>query len=179
MAGSRLATFLIALAVGPLALGACSSSKNTSSTTTTKAAAGRVTAPSSPSGSTVNVVLGDAKGVNGQMTLVPTPASIPAGDITFVVKNAGTIDHEMIVLRTPTAFDRLPIVDAGDPPAPVATGADKVDETANVGETGDPNIKPGESRTFTVKSVTAGPYVLLCNIAKHYGLGMRAAFVVS
>ena len=30
----------------------------------------------------------------------------PAGDVTFVVKNAGTIEHEMIVLKTDTPFDQ-------------------------------------------------------------------------
>ena len=99
--------------------------------------------------------------------------------MTFVVKNTGTIDHEMIVLKTDTAYDQLPVVDGGDPPAPVTTGADKVDEGTSVGETGDPNVKPGETRTFTVKAMTAGKYVLVCNIAKHYGMGMRAAFTVT
>ena len=105
--------------------------------------------------------------------------SAPAGDIKFTVKNTGTIDHEMIVLKTDTPFDQMPVVDAGDPPVPVASGADKVDEANNVGETGDPNLKPGDTRTFTITGLTPGHYVLVCNIAKHYGLGMRAAFTVT
>ena len=55
----------------------------------------------------------------------------------------------MIMLKTDTPFDQLPVTDAGDPPAPVTTGANKVDEADNVGETGDPNLQPGETRTFT------------------------------
>jgi len=127
----------------------------------------------------VNVTVGDTTGLNGPMTLVPTPAAVAAGNVTFVVKNTGTIDHEMIVLKTDTAFDKLPVVDGGDPPAPVTTGADKVDEGTKVGETGDPNLKAGETRTFTIKNMVAGKYVLVCNIAKHYGMGMRAAFNVT
>ena len=49
----------------------------------------------------------------------------------------------------------------------------------NIAETGDPNLKPGETRSFTAKNVTAGNYALVCNIAKHYGLGMRAPFTVT
>ncbi|HLY84449.1 MAG TPA: hypothetical protein VKQ71_15800, partial [Acidimicrobiales bacterium] len=92
----------------------------------------------------VDVALSDTVGLNGPMTVAPFVVSTPAGDVTFNVKNLGTIEHELIVLKTDTAFDKLPVVDGGDPPAPVATGADKVDEAGNVGETGDPNLKPGE-----------------------------------
>jgi len=145
------------------------SSGSTATTTTTTPVSGTV----------VQAVVSDTTGLNGSMSITVSPASVPAGDVTFVVKNTGTIDHEMIVLKTDTAYDQLPVVDGGDPPAPVTTGADKVDEGTSVGETGDPNVKPGETRTFTVKAMTAGKYVLVCNIAKHYGMGMRAAFTVT
>jgi len=138
-----------------------------------------VTVTTSAGANPVTVTLGDTKGTDAPMTLTLAPTSATAGDISFTVKNAGTIDHEMVVLKTDTAFDKLPVVDAGDPPAPVTTGADKIDEADNVGETGDPNLKAGDSRTFTITGLAAGNYVLVCNIAKHYGLGMRAAFTVS
>jgi uncharacterized cupredoxin-like copper-binding protein len=128
--------------------------------------------------STVNVTLGDTSGLGGPMTLTLSPATVPAGDVTFVVKNTGTIDHEAIVLKTSTAFDKLPITNGGDPPAPVATGADKVGEDTNIGETGNPNLKPGDTRTFTIKHMTAGAYVIVCNLAQHYGKGMRAPLTV-
>ena len=179
MARSRAVALLVAVAVGPLALGACGSSKKTTSTTATTSSSGGVTVPATTGAGTVSATLGDTKGTDAPMTLTVTPTSATAGDVSFAVKNAGTIDHEMIVLKTDTAFDQLPVVDAGDPPAPVTTGADKVDEANKVGETGDPNLKAGESRTFTIKGLAAGHYVLVCNIAKHYGLGMRAAFTVA
>jgi uncharacterized cupredoxin-like copper-binding protein len=170
----------MALAIGPLAMGACGSSKNSTATTATTNGSGGVTVPTtSVPAVTVNVTLGDTKGLAGPMTLTPAPVTVAAGDVAFAVKNAGTIEHEMLVLKTDTAFDKLPVVDAGDPPVSVKTGADKVDEATSVGETGDPNLKAGESRTFTVKKLVPGHYVLVCNIAKHYGLGMRAAFTVS
>ncbi len=127
----------------------------------------------------IDVALTDTKGLDAPMALTPFASTAPAGDVTFAVKNLGTIDHEMIVLKTDTPFDQIPVADSGDPPAPVTSGADKVDEADNVGETGDPDLTPGTTRTFTIKALAAGHYVLVCNLAKHYGLGMRAAFTVT
>jgi len=162
-------------------LAGCGSSSKTSSTTTTTASGGSVTVPTTTatSGTTIPVTLGDSNGLDGPMTLVTSAPTAPAGDVTFVVKNIGTIDHEMVVLKSTVAFNKLPITDAGDPPAPVTIGANKVSETNKVGETGDPNLKPGEIRTFTIKNMTAGSYALVCNIALHYGKGMRAEFTVT
>ena len=127
----------------------------------------------------MNVTLSDTNGAAGPMSLTVSPNSAPAGDVTFVVKNTGTIDHEAVVLKTNIPYDKIPITDAGDPPAPVKTGANKVSEDTNIGETGDPNLKPGDTRTFTIKHMTAGNYVIVCNLAGHYGSGMRAPFTVT
>ena len=128
--------------------------------------------------SKVNVTLGDTKGA-GPMTLTLSPATVPAGDVTFVVKNNGTIVHEAVVLKTDVPFDQLPVTYGGDPPAPVATGGNKVSEDANIGETGDPDLKPGGTRVFTIKDMKPGHYVVVCNLADHYAMGIRAAFTVT
>jgi uncharacterized cupredoxin-like copper-binding protein len=169
-----------ALIAGVGLLSGCGSSSKSSSpstATTTSISDSGSTAPAS--GATIHVTVGDTKGLEGPMTLVASPPAALAGDVTFVVKNTGTIDHEVIVLKTNVPYDKLPVVDAGDPPARVTTGANKVDEATSVGETGDPNVKPGGTRTFTVKNMTAGKYALVCNIAVHYDKGMRAAFNVT
>ena len=168
MIRSRVVILLVSLLVGSFGVDACDSSGATSNQTssTTTAVAGK----------SVDVVLGSSA---TEFTVAVSPALAAAGDVTFAVRNAGKLDHELIVLKTDTAFDKLPIVDAGDPPAPVATGANKVDEANSVGETGDPNLKPGELRSFTITGLAAGHYVLLCNLEGHYGNGMRAAFTVS
>jgi uncharacterized cupredoxin-like copper-binding protein len=129
-------------------------------------------------GAPIDVALTDAKGLDGPMAVTAFAATAPAGDVTFVVKNLGTIEHEMVVVKTDSPFDKIPVADSGDPPAPVTSGADKIDEADNVAETGDPNLQPGDTRTFTATGLTPGHYVLVCNIAKHYGLGMRVAFTV-
>ena len=186
--GARLQPGLRPLAavalIGALALLAgCASSTSTSTGANT--VEGGVKIPSSTvstaTTTTVHVTVSDTSGLAGPMSISVSPATAPAGDVTFVVKNTGTIEHEAVVLalKTNTPFDKLPVTYGGDPPAPVKTGADKVSEDTNIGETGDPNLKPGDTRTFTIKHMTAGNYAIVCNIAKHYGLGMRAAFTVT
>jgi uncharacterized cupredoxin-like copper-binding protein len=126
--------------------------------------------------SVVTVTLGDTAGLNGPMTMTVSPATVPAGKVKFVATNSGTVIHELIVLKTKLPFDKLPVTDAGDPPHRVSTGANKVDEGKNIGETGD--IGKGKTKSVTLK-LKKGSYVLVCNIAQHYGLGMRAAFTVT
>ncbi len=140
---------------------------------------GQLACSSKPSATTVKVKLGDMTGLNGPLTLTATPAHVPEGKVTFVVTNTGTIDHSMIVLQTTTDSSRLPIVAAGDPPKPVTSGANEVEEKGLVGSTGPTALTPGSSRTFTIAHMAAGHYVLLSNIAKQYGMGMRSNFVVT
>jgi uncharacterized cupredoxin-like copper-binding protein len=113
----------------------------------------------------VAVEVGDTQGVKGAMTMTVTPASVHAGRIKFTVKNSGTVIHEMVVLKTKVAFDKLP-VDAKN----------KVSEAKSLGEAG--SIGKGKTKSVTLK-LKPGHYVLVCNVAKHYGLGMRAAFTVT
>jgi uncharacterized cupredoxin-like copper-binding protein len=150
-----------------------------SSATPTTTVSG-TTAPPTPTGpGVVHVTLSDTKGLNGPMTLVADKRAVPAGKITFVIKNTGTIEHELVVLKLTGSqtWEALPVTDAGDPPVPVTSGANKVSEANDVADTGT-NLKPGETRTLDA-TLAAGSYALVCNIAKHYGLGMRAGLTVS
>ncbi|MGZ4682998.1 MAG: hypothetical protein ACXWB2_05205 [Acidimicrobiales bacterium] len=172
------------LAVGLMLMAGCSSSKKSESSSTSTSSGGGVSVTTSSTvapSHTINIVVNDTSGLNGPMTLVATPDVALAGDVTFIVKNTGTIEHEVIVLKLGPGetADKLPVVDSGDPPVSVATGADKVDESSSVGETGEPNLQPGESRTFVVTGMTAGNYALVCNIAKHYQMGMYAPLTVT
>lgn len=153
---------LTGLGVAALLFAACGDDSSSSASTTAKAP---TTAAGAAAAGAVNVQLGDTQGVNGPETLVLSAPTAKAGKVTFVVKNTGTIDHEMVALKTDTAFDQLTVTD------------DKVSEDTSVGETGDPALKPGETRTITL-DMAAGKYALVCNIAKHYAKGMRAAFTV-
>lgn len=110
-------------------------------------------------GGTVNATLTDMK-------ITVDRTSIAAGPVTFVVKNTGGMEHELVVIQTDVAQDKL------------ATGdeAGKMDETGNLGETG--TMIAGGSNTFTV-TLPTGHYVLICNEVGHYTSGMHMAFTVN
>lgn len=92
--------------------------------------------------------------------------SAPAGTVTFSVKNSGAMEHELVVLRTDVAEDKI---------APDADEPGKVEEEGNLGESGD--LAAGDTKEFTLQ-LPAGTYVLICNEIGHYQLGMHVAFVV-
>lgn len=123
-------------------------------------AVGCSSAAAAPQGGTVNATLSDMK-----ISLDRT--SVPAGPVTFVVKNTGAVEHELVVLQTDTAQDKI-AMDMDE--------AGKMDETGNVGETGDMNA--GETKSFTV-TLPAGHYVLICNEIGHYAAGMHLTFTVN
>jgi uncharacterized cupredoxin-like copper-binding protein len=177
MARMRLIPAVLAMVL-VVAVAGCSSSSKTS---TSSGGGGVSVTSAATSGTVVHVDVSDTSGLSGPMTMTATPSTVPAGNVTFIVKNTGTIDHEAVVLQLTAGqtWDKLPVDNGGDPPAPVTTGADKVSETGNIGETGDPNLKPGTSRTFVIKNMKSGNYAIVCNIAQHYGMGMRAQFTVS
>ena len=118
------------------------------------------TAAAATKTTTVNATLTD-------MVITVDRASAPAGIITFVVKNNGAVVHELVVIQTDLAPDKL----AAD-----ADEVGKMDETGNVGETGD--VVVGASKTFTI-TLGPGHYVLMCNEVGHYAAGMHMAFVVN
>lgn len=91
-----------------------------------------------------------------------TATSAPAGRVTFNVKNAGTIPHEFVVLRT-------------DKPAGSLLKGARANETGNVGETGD--LAPGAAKTLSIK-LKSGHYALICNLPGHYRAGQHIDFNV-
>lgn len=104
-----------------------------------------------------------------EYTVAADPAEASSGDVTFAVSNVGTLVHEFVVIATASAPDALPTDEAGD-----------VDETAEgidvVVEIEDLAAEGADDLTIALEP---GPYVLICNIPTHYGLGMRTGFTVS
>jgi uncharacterized cupredoxin-like copper-binding protein len=101
-----------------------------------------------------------------EWAVAPETSSVDAGEVTFVVSNEGSIDHEFLIIRSDEAPDALP-VDSGQVPE---DDIDVVDE-----------IEPfsaGATEEITV-DLPAGNYLLICNIAGHYEAGMRTAFTVN
>lgn len=152
---SPLARFVPFLAA--LALTACSGTGSPSPT-----AAGGGGGASSGSGTTVNVTLSEFK-----VELDKT--EIPAGNVTFQVKNGGTIPHEFVVFKTDDAADALP----------TASDENEVNEDdaslTSMGEVED--VDPGASKSFSA-DLEPGKYVAICNVEGHYMSGMHIAFTV-
>ena len=113
-------------------------------------------ADTATSGNVVSVTLSEWKLVPGQITVRP-------GRVSFIVRNAGTMDHEFLVLRSERHHHSLRV-----------TGGKAV-ETGRLGEI--PVIPSGASKRITLR-VPAGRYVLLCNMLGHYQAGQYAALRV-
>ncbi|RDK03446.1 cupredoxin domain-containing protein [Paraburkholderia lacunae] len=93
---------------------------------------------------------------------------VKAGTVTFEVSNAPDTGetHELVVLKTDQAADRLPVRKKQVPES----------QFKKMGEAED--IDPGRSKRLTLK-LAPGRYVLSCNKAGHYAMGMRTSLVVT
>ena len=97
--------------------------------------------------------------------IVADHPTVVAGRIVFGIRNHASMGHELRVIKTDLDPDKLP----------VDGGAAKANEDGKVGEL--LNISAGASRKL-VLDLAPGKYVLICNIAGHYQLGMRVALEV-
>lgn len=101
-----------------------------------------------------------------EYAIAVAPASVPAGSVTLAARNAGTMIHEVVVVRTELAPNALP-VDANG--SVIEDGLDILGEIEDV--------EAGESGSLTVE-LTPGRYVLFCNVLDHYRRGMATALTV-
>jgi uncharacterized cupredoxin-like copper-binding protein len=92
-----------------------------------------------------------------------SPKSAAHGKVTLTVKNAGDMEHELIVIKTSTAAGKLPVK------------GKSASEKGSVGEVED--IAGGKSKKLTL-NLKKGHYVLICNLPGHYKAGMHADFTV-
>ncbi len=88
---------------------------------------------------------------------VPT---IKAGTVKIGIRNLGTMVHDFDLIRTDLAPDRLPL----------DTAAAKAKTDVLVKQM--TNIAPGRVTTLSA-DLQPGHYVIICNVAGHYQLGMR------
>jgi uncharacterized cupredoxin-like copper-binding protein len=97
-------------------------------------------------------------------------ASVPAGTVTFAVSNVGKMDHELIIIKTDLAANKLPLGREGDP---TRVNEDKV---GTVGEVADIASGKTKSGTFDLKP---GRYLLICNQPGHFAAGQWIVFQVT
>ena len=112
----------------------------------------------------------------GAMRLRADHASVPHGTVSFLVTNAGSINHEMVL---------LPLAGAQAAGTRPVGGDAKIDEAGSLGEasrTGGAGagegIQPGASSWMTV-TLAPGRYELVCNLAGHYNAGMSTELTVT
>jgi uncharacterized cupredoxin-like copper-binding protein len=115
-----------------------------------------------PLGTPVNVLLEDFK-------VQQDAAVVPAGTVRFRILNQGPTTHELIVVRTDRAPDKLPLQRDGLTVNEEAPGIDLLEEAEGL------DI---DDRRTLVLDLAAGHYVMYCNLEGHYLGGMHAALTV-
>ena len=115
-----------------------------------------------PSGTPINVLLQDFK-------VQRDAAVVPAGTVSFHIRNQGPTTHEFIVVRTDRAPDKLPLQRDGLTVDEEADGMKFLDDAEGL------DI---DDRQSLVLDLTPGHYVLYCNLEGHYLGGMYAALTV-
>ena len=90
--------------------------------------------------------------------------TVPAGRVTFVVRNAGTMEHEFVVIRTNRGPHALPM---------------KGQQASEAGSKGEiEELASGGTKRLTL-TLAPGNYVLLCNLSGHYRRGQAVRLVVT
>jgi uncharacterized cupredoxin-like copper-binding protein len=108
----------------------------------------------------VNVIV-DMK----EYTITLNTPTVKAGIVKFGIRNIGTMVHDFNVIKTDLAPDKLPI--------------DVASAKANTDGLVKQMINIAQGRvTTTEANLVAGHYVIICNVAGHYQLGMRAGLTV-
>ncbi len=102
-----------------------------------------------------------------EFSVSPSSGSASAGTVTFSVSNDGTIPHDFIVIKTDLAQDALPVNSST-----LTVDESRVDVVARQSAIRE------EHSVQVPADLTAGHYVLICNLADHYSAGMHAAFAV-
>ncbi len=119
-----------------------------------------------------------------EYSMVVAPSTVRAGKVTFQVKNAGSMIHEMVLVRAPSveALPRVTVVTAGRVVGDVNEEA--IPESDKPGET---EVEVGKTVTKAI-TLTAGTYVMICNIdttlpggavLNHFQRGMYAVITAS
>ncbi len=113
-----------------------------------------------PLPSDVNVIV-DVK----EYSITVSVASIKAGTVKFGVRNNGTMVHDFDLYKTDLPLDKLPV--------DISSAKVKMDGLVKQMI----NIAANRSTTLTA-DLTPGRYVIICNVAGHYQLSMRAELKV-
>ena len=123
---------------------------------------------------TINIMMND---VGDLYTMTPSTMSVAAGSITFDIVNEGLIAHEFKVVK---------LSEMGMDLTALTTEAGLIPESGNniegvgeiLGSLTEADLPKDGSDGLTL-DLEAGDYLLLCNVATHYQLGMWTEFHVT
>jgi uncharacterized cupredoxin-like copper-binding protein len=96
-------------------------------------------------------------------------SDIPAGDIDFIVTNAGRDSHEMSVIKTNFSINQLPVTQNGL--------LDQQKAGEKVGELGAKELKGGATKVLSL-NLTPGKYLIISHLPGQSQGGMKAIFTV-
>jgi uncharacterized cupredoxin-like copper-binding protein len=163
---ARVASFVVlpVLAVGVvLVLFANLTATHTARTqNAAKAAAVAPTAPARPG--VLDASSGKDSVTATDLKFSATRIEAPAGKLALTLRNAGKVEHELVLLKT-----------NADPASLKVSSGGRVSEAASVGEISETAAGASKSTTFDLKP---GRYVYVCNIPGHYAGGMHGSLVV-
>lgn len=102
-----------------------------------------------------------------EFSVDPSVDTVSAGTVTFNASNDGTMIHNLRVIKTDLDPDALPVDDDT-----FMVEEDQVEVVASFSD-----LDVGDTEGMAV-DLDSGSYVLICNIATHYGVGMTVGFTV-
>ena len=96
----------------------------------------------------------------GEMYVKPNLTTVPAGEVKFVARNVGKVEHELMVERMPIMMD----------------GPGKPTEDAAMGMIED--MAPMHHGQMALR-LKPGKYELFCNVPGHYAAGQKTTITVN
>lgn len=100
----------------------------------------------------------------------PNVVTAKAGSVTISTPNSGQLVHEMVLAKTQADPAKLPTTPDGSVDEAKLESAGQ-----DAGEIAD--VSPGATKKGTFK-LTAGRYVMFCNVPGHYAAGMYGTITV-
>ncbi len=134
---------------------------------------------SSDSGGSSNTVAISMDDQGGTYTMAASPSSIAAGSVTFDVSNVGLIAHEFKVVKLNADGMAADLADLPTEAGLISESGNMVDGVGTVlGSLLEVDL-PADGSDEVTLDLEAGEYMLLCNVATHYQLGMWSRFTVT
>lgn len=154
---------LALVAVAAILIAGCGGGDDDTTTTTENETA--ATGAGGGGGATLEIKMGD-------FFFDPENASAQAGPTTIEAPNEGDVEHELVVFESDLDPAKLPTEANGE------VDEEKLEQTGaeEAGEIED--VEPGQSKSGDF-NLSAGKYVMFCNLPGHYSQGMYGTLTVA